>query len=65
MVLYKTLITGTNSLNGMANAVDVVEVLTTALNLQIPPINDLHRQGAQMILTVKMTLVFGISFCME
>jgi hypothetical protein len=36
----------------------VEEGLTTALDLQKTPVNDMHRQGAQMVLTLKMTLVY-------
>jgi hypothetical protein len=34
----------------------MAEGLTTALNLQKPPVNDLCRQGAEMALTFKMAL---------
>jgi hypothetical protein len=45
--------TATSSINVSANTGDVAEVLTTALDLQKPPINDLRRQGAQTVLTLK------------
>jgi hypothetical protein len=40
----------TSSLSGSANTGDVAEGLTTALDLQKPPVNDLRRQDAQMVL---------------
>jgi hypothetical protein len=35
----------------------VADGLMTALDLQKPLVNDLHGQGAQMVLTLKMTYV--------
>jgi hypothetical protein len=35
----------------------MVDGLMTALNVQKPPANDLRRLGAQMVFTLKMTLV--------
>jgi phosphopantetheinyl transferase (holo-ACP synthase) len=35
----------------------MAEVLTTALDHQNPEVIDLHRQGMQMVLTLKMALV--------
>jgi hypothetical protein len=46
MVRYKTL-------NGTANTGNMEECLTTAFDLQIPPVNDLRGQGGQMVLTLK------------
>jgi hypothetical protein len=43
--------------NGLANTLDMAEVLTTALDHQKPPVCDLRRQDAQMILTLKIILV--------
>jgi hypothetical protein len=33
----------------------MAEGLTTALNLQKPPVNDLHGQHVQMVFTLKIT----------
>jgi hypothetical protein len=52
--------TATSSLNGSANIGDVTEGLMTALNLQKPAVNDLRGQGAQVVLTLKMTYVHFI-----
>jgi hypothetical protein len=52
--------TATNSLNGSANIEKVADGMTTALDLQKPLINDLHGQGAQMVLTLKMTLILKL-----
>jgi hypothetical protein len=38
----------------------MVEGLTTALSLQKPLINDLHRQGVLMVITLKMNLVLAV-----
>jgi hypothetical protein len=35
----------------------MAEALTTALDLQKPLVNDLHGQGVQMVLTLKMTFI--------
>jgi hypothetical protein len=35
----------------------MAERLTTPLDLQKPPVIDQHGQGAQMVLTLKMTLM--------
>jgi hypothetical protein len=43
--------TATNLLNGSANIRDVAEGMMTVLNLQKPPVNDLHMQGGQTVLT--------------
>jgi hypothetical protein len=39
----------------------MAEGLTTALDLKKPPVNDLHMQGAQTVLTLKMTYIFDNS----
>jgi hypothetical protein len=39
----------------------MAEGLMTALDLQKPPVNDLHGQGVQMVRTLKMTVVFSIA----
>jgi hypothetical protein len=49
------------SLDGLANAGDVAEGLTTVLDLQKPPVKDPRWQGAQMDLTLKMT--FLVTLC--
>jgi hypothetical protein len=49
--------TATNSPSGLANTGDVAEALTTALDLQKPPVSDLHGQGVQIVLILKMTPV--------
>jgi hypothetical protein len=36
----------------------VAEGLTTALDLQKPHVNDLRGHGAQMVIALKMTVVF-------
>jgi hypothetical protein len=51
--------TATNSLNGSANTGDGGEGLMTVLNLQKLLVDDLRGQGAQMILTLKMTLIYS------
>jgi hypothetical protein len=63
MVFIKHCDTATNSLNGSANTGDVAEALMTALDLQKPLVNDLRRQGAQMVLTLKMTIIAGPECC--
>jgi hypothetical protein len=52
--------TATNSLDGSANIGDVEEGLTTALDRQKPPVNDLRGKGAQTVLNLKMTYVIEI-----
>jgi hypothetical protein len=44
------------SLNCSANTGDVTQGLTTALDLQEPPVSDLRGQGAQMVLSLKNPL---------
>jgi hypothetical protein len=43
----------TSSPNGSANTGDVADSLTTALDLQRPPVIDMREQGAQSVLTLK------------
>jgi hypothetical protein len=50
--------TAANSLVGSGNNGEVEEGLTTALDIQKPPVYDMHKQGAQMVLTLKITLVY-------
>jgi hypothetical protein len=44
-------------LNGLANTGDLAMGLMTALDLLKPSVNDLHGLDAQMVLTLKITLV--------
>jgi hypothetical protein len=47
--------TATSSLSGSVSTGHVTEGLTTVVDLQKPPVHDLHGQGAQKVLTLKMT----------
>jgi hypothetical protein len=58
MDLYKELLHSNQfTHNGLANTLDMAEVLTTALDHKKPPVCNLRRQDGQMVLTVKMILL--------
>jgi hypothetical protein len=50
LVVDMALYTETNSVNGSANTGDVAEALTTALDFQTPPVNDLRSRVCKWFL---------------
>jgi hypothetical protein len=63
MVLYKALgHTVINSLNGSKNTGGVAQGLTTALNHQNSPVNDMLGRGEQMVFTLKTAYVYSFMY---